>query len=211
MLDLTENEEERKYFIVHVDLLEGLKEYEVEYADGHIERFPFSVHNFNVDLYRMKEQYYKYSDDVKDEIIEWSSDILKNQLKCLLLTVLTIIFETNTPLPGLWKVVVIILTILVALGYEIRKYIDLMYAGYGLGYLNDMDVFMENMEGKNRINFKNPLNNQDEYWYLFNPSMMDLGVDVDIYNQTIENLSPEEKDESAKRLVKILKENKESD
>lgn len=56
MLDLTQNEEEKDFYIVDA-FMNNDGTYTIKYANGNEETYPFSIHNFQVELYRMEEQF----------------------------------------------------------------------------------------------------------------------------------------------------------
>ena len=62
MIDLTNNERQKDYYITKVELADDYKKYTVHYASGRKVVYPFSVHNYNVDINHMVRQYYEYKD-----------------------------------------------------------------------------------------------------------------------------------------------------
>ena len=62
MIDLTVKDSDKDYYIVDMEILDD-GTYIVRYASGREEVFPFSIHNFKADLFRMERQYVEYGDN----------------------------------------------------------------------------------------------------------------------------------------------------
>ena len=67
MFDLTLKEEDKDSYIVDV-VMNGDGTYTVSFASGREETFDFNIHNFQVELYRMEEQFSNYSKDYLDRV-----------------------------------------------------------------------------------------------------------------------------------------------
>ena len=67
MFDLTLNKEEKDTYIVDVHMNDN-GTYTVKFASGREETFEFSIHNFQVELYRMEEQFNNYEKGYLDRI-----------------------------------------------------------------------------------------------------------------------------------------------
>ena len=65
MFDLTLKEEEKDSYIVDV-VMNDDGTYTVSFASGRKETYPFNIHNFQVELYRMEEQFLKFMDTFDD-------------------------------------------------------------------------------------------------------------------------------------------------
>lgn len=57
MIDLTLNTKDRDSFITKLYLKENSNKFVVRYASGRLDEQDFTVHNFNVMLYRMKNNF----------------------------------------------------------------------------------------------------------------------------------------------------------
>lgn len=67
MFDLTLKQEDKDSYIVDAILNED-GTYTVVYASGRVETNPFNIHNFQVELYKMEEQFFKYGCDYLDKV-----------------------------------------------------------------------------------------------------------------------------------------------
>ena len=59
MFDLTLNNEDKDLYIVDAFMNDD-GTYTVKYASGREENYPFNIHNFQVELYRMEDQFMLY-------------------------------------------------------------------------------------------------------------------------------------------------------
>ena len=206
MVDLTTDEQDNSNFITSVELNDDFNTYTITYADGHTDVKVFdSVHNFNVDLYKMQNQYYQYHDSFSKEMSKWLVDTIKKSLVGLALTIIGIVMEVKFVPSGFIKTLLIILTILFSLGYELLKYRDLVTIGYSTSYLDNLRRFISIQEGL-KVPVKDPKTGKDDEWYLANLSTINLGTDVSLYEKYAVTMhDPALKEEEGRRLTKVLK------
>ena len=206
MVDLTTDEQDNSKFITRVDLNDDLETYTVSYADGHVEVEPFeSVHNFNVKLYRMEQQYYQYRDTFNEEMNEWYVETIKKSLTEFVLTIVGVILTTRFVPEGLVKTLLIVLMILFSIGYQVLKGRDLLTISYATNYLTKIERFL-GVQEKLKVPVKDPKTGKDDEWYLANLSDIHFGSNIGMYEQVSEVLEdPEKKKDEGLRLTKILK------
>ena len=206
MVDLTTDKQDNSNFITKVELNDDLETYTVYYADGHVDVKPFSsVHNFNVELYKMEQQYYQYRDSFNAEMHKWFLNTLKKSLIGLAVSIMGLLLTVNYVPAGLVKVLMVVLMILLSLGYELLQLRDFVTIGYSTSYLEDIEKFISIQNGL-KVPVKDPKNGQDAEWYVANLSSINIGTDVSLYEKYAKVLqNPELKEEESKRLTKTLK------
>ena len=206
MIDLTTDEQDNSSFITKVELNDDLKTYTITYADGHTKVKDFeSVHNFNADVHRMEQQYYEYRESFNKEMTGWYIETIKKSLVSLAMTIIGIILETKYVPNGLIRTLMIVLTVLFSLGYELFRFRDLVTIGYATSYLEDVDRFLKIQE-KLKVPIKDPKTGKDAEWYLANLSSMEIGTDVTLYEKyAVMMQDPELREEEGNRLTKTLK------
>ena len=206
MEDITVRERDKKDFITKVLFDDSYKSFKVVYADGHIEEKEFTtVHNFNVYLHQMKEQFYRHEADFSKKMLEWIKDSIFKGLVELVLSIEAIILTSRLMDPGILKTAIIILTILFSLGYLGHKVKEIASAGLGLDYLNTVEKFIDIQE-KIKIPVTDPKTGKEDNWYLASLSNVDLLTDISIYEHFATALQDDEiKQEQSEIFSKALK------
>ena len=206
MEDLTFREKDRKNFITGIELNDDIKTFNVVYADGHKETKEFnSVHNFNVYLHQMKEQFYRYEKDFTQFMHEWIKSSIIKSLVELVISLESIIITSRVAPDGIIKTIIIILTILFSLGYLGHKLKEISAAGISLGYLNDVNEFITIQE-KLKVPVTDPVTGRKDDWYLANLSDVNIDSNIGLYKLYASSLENDEvKEEESLRLTRILK------
>jgi len=206
MEDLTFREKDKKDFITGIELNDDVKSFNVVYADGHKETKEFStVHNFNVYLHQMKEQFYRYERDFTKFMHEWVKDSVIKSLVELVLSLEAIIITSRIAPDGIVKTIIIILTILFSLGYLGHKLKEIAAAGISLGYLNNVEEFISIQE-KLKVPVTDPATGRKDDWYLANLSDVNIDSNIGLYKLYASSLEDDEvKEEESLRLTRILK------
>ena len=96
------------------------KKYKVIYASGREEESDFSIHNYQVALYRMEEQYKQYSGEYKREVSGEFFKELKSNLLWSLIDVVGIVFQCNLDTP-MWSRIIFILLFCLAIVSNFMK------------------------------------------------------------------------------------------
>ena len=82
MIDLTLKKEDKDSYITNVRLNED-HTYTVTYASGREETSPFSIHNYQVELYRMENSFKEHGDEYVKRI--WNNGPIRSYILGLLL------------------------------------------------------------------------------------------------------------------------------
>lgn len=205
MEDLTIREKDKKDFITKILLDDGFKSFKVVYADGHIEEKEFTtVHNFNVYLHLMKEQYFRYEKDFRKEMHSWIKDSVIKGLIELFASVEALILTGQYVSNDVVKVAMMILIVLFSLGYLFRKMRNTMYAGISLEYADNVERFI-NIQEQLKVPVYDSKTGRGDEWYLTNLSDINLFTDVKVYEVFARSLDDEAKEEEGAVLSKALK------
>ena len=68
MVDLSKYAEDKDSYILRTEINDDFTKFKVIYASGREEEFDFSIHNYQVYLYRMEDQFNRYSKCYKRNI-----------------------------------------------------------------------------------------------------------------------------------------------
>lgn len=120
MLDLSKYAEDKDSYISKVAISPDYKKYKIIYASGREEESDFSVHNYQVVLYRMEEQYKQYSGQYKREVHGDFSKEIKSALLWSLIDVVGIVFQFNIDTP-VWSRILISLMFSLAIVSNFSK------------------------------------------------------------------------------------------
>ena len=120
MLDLSKYANDKDSYISKVAISEDFKKYKVIYASGREEESDFSVHNYQVVLYRMEEQYRQYSGQYKREVSGEFFKELKSSLLLSLIDIVGIVFQCNIDTP-MWSRIIFILLFCLAIVSNFSK------------------------------------------------------------------------------------------
>lgn len=197
MIDLTVDDKDKNSYIVDV-VLNDNGTYTVKYASGREEVYPFSIHNINVELYRMEEQYKEYGKDYLDKI--YPSRGFGSFLLGLMFTVDVMYFKYILD-EGLnfvrgWLLCYSLYSFFIRaiphikqrkLFIEAKKKLDIIKL-----YMENKDCF--------KVDVVNPYNDKEEEWYLVNLANIDEFQNVDELNEYLISLDDEKKREEVKSL-----------
>ncbi len=206
MEDITLRKQDQKDYITRIELNDDVKSFKVIYADGHEETQEFSsVHNYNVYLHHMKEQFDRYAKDYHaflQKEIKWS--FIKSLID-LFLSFEAIIMTSRVIEPGLLQTAMFILIVLLSLGYLGRKLMEISFAGISVGYLDSVEEFI-NLQEKIKVPITDPVTGKEDYWYLGNLSDVNYDSNIGLYKFYAKSLEDEEvKKEESERIMSLLK------
>ena len=206
MEDITIREKDQKDYITRIELNDDVKSFKVIYADGHEETKEFtSVHNYNVYLHLMKDQFRRYEKDYTKFLHERIKDALFKGLVELVLSLEAIIITSRTMDTGLLQTAIIVLTVAFSLGYLGKKLKEISFAGNSLGYLNDVEKFIS-LQEKIKVPITDPVTGKEDYWYLGNLSDINYDSKVGLYEYYASSLEDEEVvEEESARIMGMLK------
>lgn len=86
MLDFSKYAEDKDSYIVSIAIDELFDRFKVTYASGKVEEHDFSIHNYQVYILRMEEQYRLYKNDYEKDLNEQFTEEVK---KCVITNVVT--------------------------------------------------------------------------------------------------------------------------
>lgn len=165
MIDLTLNTKDRDSFITKLYLKENSNKFVVRYASGRLDEQDFTIHNFNVMLYRMEEQFLEFKNDyIKNNLRIQGKYQLKKLVEALL-AILGVYVTANLPIPGIIQGILIGILAIYSFLYQVEASRVIDYGRVTLGIVNLADKFME-MKDKFKIKITDPKSGEEEDWYL---------------------------------------------
>ena len=201
MFDFTLNKEDKDSYIVDVRLNED-ETYTVIYASGREETNPFSIHNYQVELFRMERQFNEYNEEYVRRI--WNNGPIRAYLIAMML--IADAFYINYICDVGANVVNILLLSLMVL-QQIPRIID-FFNGL-IKYVRakkKVELYKEYLANKNQ--FSVPVEDKlgrKEDWYLIDLANIDQFEDVKGLNDYALTLTPEVKEEQGISFTKKFK------
>lgn len=203
MLDLSKYAEDKDSFISKVAISPDYKKYKVIYASGREEENDFSVHNYQVALYRMEEQYRQYSGQYKREVSGEFLRELKGTLLWCVIDIVGIVFQCNIDTP-MWSRIIFILLFCLAIVSNVSK-LSSKFAEYRFklnkaliveSYLANKENFAYDISGEHGIADK---------WYVVDVNDLDnFGSEFELMLASLPVHMPGFKEEIAgKGLIKL--------
>lgn len=165
MIDLTLNTKDRDSFITKLYLKENSNKFIVRYASGRLDEQDFTVHNFNVMLYRMEEQFLEFKNDYIRNNLRIQGKYQLKKLVEALLAILGVYVTANLPIPGIIQGILIGILAIYSFLYQVEASRVIDYGRATLGIVNLADKFME-MKDKFKIKITDPKSGEEEDWYL---------------------------------------------
>ena len=208
MFDFTLKNDDKDSYIVDVHMNDD-GTYTVKFASGREENFQFSIHNFQVELYRMEEQFNNYEKGYLDRV--YPAGKMRTALLGMLLVVDIMAFKN-----------------MLEEGFTFSGVLCLAYGMYvllnrGIPQLKQRKLYVEAKKKiavlkkyfENREELKvqviNPYTEKEEDWYLIDLGNIDQFDDVKEYDEYVSGLTSERKREEARTLslkFKSFKDNK---
>ncbi len=205
MMDISMGKDEKAYYITNVKMKDDGENFIVFYADGHTEEHEFTIHNYNVYIYRMKHQIldnrWSYK-SVQQFVISLS---VAKELKTLMLSITGLVLASGLPIPNLIKIIMIILVTLYNIGYSFKQLIAIVQAYIKLGMFNSLDEFVNIME-ELRIDVKDPITGWDEDWYLINIGDIRPDTNIEAIKQKAKLLTTDDKKNESQKINQMIKE-----
>ena len=201
MIDFTLNKEDKDSYIVDVRLNED-ETYTVIYASGREETNPFSIHNYQVELFRMERQFNEYNEEYVRRI--WNNGPIRAYLIAMML--IADAFYINYICDVGANVVNILLLSLMVL-QQIPRIID-FFNGL-IKYVRakkKVELYKEYLANKNQ--FSVPVEDKlgrKEDWYLIDLANIDQFEDVKGLNDYALTLTSEVKEEQGISFTKKFK------
>ena len=201
MLDLTLNKEDKDSYITTVKYNED-GTYTVVYASGREETSPFTIHNYQVALFRMEKQFKEYGDEYVKRV--WYIGPMRAYLLAMML--IADAFYINyicTSGPNVFNILFLSLMILQQIPRFIEFFIGLKKHLFAK---KKVEVIKEYLDNKHQFSVHvEDKNGQKEEWYLVDLGNIDQFEDVKDLNDYVLTLTSEFKDEQGISLTKRFK------
>lgn len=205
MIDFSKYAEDKDMYISKLEINEDFTMFKVIYASGREEEFDFSIHNYQVYLYRMEDQYQTYKKAFNRELNERYNKKIKETFFKILFDVGCIVLATNLDLGTLFNVIYIsFITIhsMIALNGVKQLKCELnseaMKASMVELYLLHKEDFA--------VEVVNPLNNSVEKWYVVDINGLDMYHDaLELAMSALPLQIPELREEYSNSVTEVLK------
>ena len=208
MFDLTLDKDDKDSYIVDVRVNDD-GTYTVVFASGREENFDFSIHNFQVELYRMEQQYEKYGKDYLEKVYP-NGGIRTALLGMILLVDVTVIknmIEDGVSFSYIWCLAYGLYVLLSRGIPQIKQRKLFVEAKKKIAVLKKYFETREEL----KVQVVNPYTEQREDWYLVDLANIDQFDNVKEYDEYVSTLTVEKKSEEAQKLslkFKSFKDNK---
>lgn len=165
MLDLSKYIEDKDSYISKVAISEDFKKFKVIYASGREEENDFSIHNYQVYLYRMEQQYRENVGQYKREVSGEFFKEFKSSLIWSIVDVIGIIFQCNLDTP-MWSKIIFILMFCLAIVSNFMKVSSKMAeCKYKMNKAVIVESYLANKENF-AMDVKDPVSGREEKWYV---------------------------------------------
>ena len=202
MLDLTLNSEDKDSYITNVKFNEEDGTYTVTYASGREETCPFSVHNYQVELFRMENQFNEYNEEYLTRV--WNNGPIRAFLLASMLVAdaFYINYICNVG-PNVVNILLLSMMVL----QQVPRFID-FFQGLKkyLRAKKKVEIIKEYLGNKKQ--FSVPVldkNDKEEEWFLVDLGNIDQFKDVKELNDYVLTLTPEVKEEQGISFTKKFK------
>ena len=206
MLDLSKYADNKDSYIVNLEIDKLFDKFKVTYASGKVEENDFSIHNYQVYVLRMEEQFKLYKDnfmrDVEKKYVKKIGEVIIQNI----IVIAGIIFQTSLDIHYGFKILVGLLGILFIL-YNIYRLI--MYKGVSLKEETDklalIDLAIKHKEDV-ALDVIDPVTGNNEKWYMVDVNNVDQFASVPEFAMyTVPFSRPEIKDEMSKDMTQAFK------
>lgn len=205
MIDFSKYAEDKDMYISRVEINEDFSKFKVIYASGREEEFEFSIHNYQVYLYRMEDQYHTYKRAFNRELNERYNKKIKETFFRVLFDIGCIVLATNLDLGTLFNAIyitfIVIHSMIVLSGVKLKKRElerEAMKASMVELYLLHKEEFA--------VDVVNPQNNSVEKWYVVDLNTLDgYQSAIELAMTALPLQVPEIKEEYSKSMTEVLK------
>lgn len=165
MLDLSKYAQDKDKYIVSVAIDELFDNFKVTYASGRIEEHDFSIHNYQVYIHRMEEQFHLYKKDFEKDLNEQFNEEAK---KCVITNVITMMGIAITCGFDIHLAIKIILSFIGALFviYNLNKVADKRKKVISEADKAAMVEVLIQHKKDIELNVVNPVTGAEEKWYM---------------------------------------------
>ena len=207
MIDLTLNTKDRDSFITKLYLKEDSNSFIVRYASGRLEEQIFSIHNFNMMLHKMEEQFLQYREEYVKYNARLQSKMHAEKLIEALLGLLGVYFIANIPVPEFIKMLLAAILFLASLYFQTTRSHVINHC---CDYLNTVNIASEFIEMKEKFKIKitDPVSGLEEDWYLLTLSGIEEIYSIAELKNLTKIITPEvvegEKEKTQNELQRIM-------
>ena len=164
MIDFTLNKEDKDSYIVDVRLNEN-ETYTVTYASGREETNPFTIHNYQVELFRMEEQFLFYKNDYEEDLNEQFSEQLRKCVISNVISMLGVIITCGFDIHLAIKLILAFVGAIVMI-YNLRKVANKRKEMITESEKAAMVEVLLNHKKDIELTVINPANGSEEKWYM---------------------------------------------
>lgn len=198
MVDLSKYAEDKDSYILRTEINDDFSKFKVIYASGREEEFDFSIHNYQVYLYRMEEQFNRYSKCYRREIgMEYTKE-MKSAMLWSLVDIASIFVTCNMDFAIGGKIVLAFIAVL-ALLHNVSK------VGMAKQRLQQkamktvvVESYIANRE-KFAVDVKDPVSGREEKWYVIDFNSLDqFNSEFELFLSSIPIQVPEFREEIRK-------------
>lgn len=205
MLDLSKYADNKDSYIVNLEIDKLFDKFKVTYGSGRIEEHDFSIHNYQVYINRMEQQYRDYSQDYVDEL---NNEFIRNVVKVLVENVIImggVALECGLDIHLAIKIA---LAFLGSLVFSYNLYRVMKYKRKTLDEADKLALIELCIKKKEDVALDviDPVSGRNEKWY-----MVDVN-NVEQFNNSMELAMyaapfkyPQIKDEMSKDMTKAFK------
>ena len=205
MIDLSTSEKEKEYYVTGVEVSENGEEYILTYADGHKETRPFTIHNYNAEIYRMRDAFYSKKDSYLESLGRLKIKYQLKKVRIILLSLLGVVFTTSIELPLVAKIITYVLILLLTLVRLLHnRFTSTMIDIHILGITNT-EEFISLMD-KLKVDVVDPHNGGKEEWFLYNLNDVGPFTNVNLLGFIAAAMPEEIKKAEGERLSELFKE-----
>lgn len=204
MLDLSKYIEDKDSYISKVAISDDFKKFKVIYASGREEENDFSIHNYQVYLYRMEQQYRDNVGHYKREVSGEFFKEFKSSLIWSIVDVIGIIFQCNLDTPAWSKMIFILLFVLAIVSNFMKVTSKLAECKYKMNKAVIVESYLANKE-QFAMDVKDPASGREEKWYVLDVNDLDqFNSEFELMLASVPLQIPEfRKDMSGKGLIKL--------
>ena len=203
MIDLSSSEKEKESYVTGVELNDDCTEYITTYADGHTEKHPFSIHNYNVEIYRMINQFNSRKNQKIELLLEKLVKLVGKKVKTMILSLIGVVFTVAVPLANIYKLITILLIVLYNIKLELENRKKISEIGDSLAELKSTEMCIELLE-KFKVDVTDPRTGRQEEWFLIDPSIFNGKMDPIVMALMSTAMTPEVKEAEGQRISALL-------
>ena len=91
MVDLSKYSDNKDDYILRLEIDELFQTFNVVYASGRVETHEFSIHNYQVYIYRMEEQFHRYKKDYVEDLNHQFNEEVKKRIIASVISMMSVV------------------------------------------------------------------------------------------------------------------------